>query len=75
VTPYLQTTTSGHPNNKAKLISAKFKNLRRVLRVWLSLLSSLKCNIEKVKLTLWLFNLLEAFRDLTLVEWKFKQIL
>jgi hypothetical protein len=61
--------------DKAKVISTKFKNLRRVLKAWQAQLSSLKDNIENVKLVLWLFHLFELHRDLTIVEWNFKHIL
>ena len=61
--------------DKAKVISTKFKNLRRVLKAWQAQLSSLKGNIENVKLVLWLFHLFELHRDLTIVEWNFKHIL
>ena len=59
----------------AKVISAKFKNLRRVLKAWQVQLSSLKGNIENVKLVLWLIQLVEFHRDLTIEEWNFKHIL
>jgi hypothetical protein len=36
----------------AKVLSAKFKNLRRVLRAWQSQLSNLKANIENVRFLL-----------------------
>ena len=52
----------------AKVISAKFKNLRRVLKAWQVQLSSLKDNIENVKLVLWLIQLVEFHRDLTIEE-------
>jgi hypothetical protein len=50
--------------DKAKTLITKFKNLRRVSRAWQALLSSLKRNIKNVKLTLWLFSLLEVHRDI-----------
>ena len=53
----------------AKIITAKFKNLRRVIKSWQSQLSSLKSNIANVKLILSLLGLLEEFRDLTLMEY------
>jgi len=55
----------------AKLISAKCKNLRRVIKVWQAHLSSLKANIANVKLILKFLSLLEEFRDLTVMEWNF----
>jgi hypothetical protein len=57
-----------HQTNRCKIISAKFKNLRRVLRAWQSQLSSLKGNIANVKLILSFLNLLEEFRELSVPE-------
>ena len=59
----------------AKIISAKFKNLRRVIRTWQAHLSSLKANITNVKLVLSFLSILEEFRDLTLMEWNFRNTL
>jgi hypothetical protein len=59
----------------AKIISAKFKNLRRVIKAWQAHLSGLKANIANVKLVLSFLGVLEEFRDLTLVEWNFKRLL
>ena len=59
----------------AKHITAKFKNLRRVIKAWQAHLSSLKANIANVKLIMSFMGILEEFRDLTLIEWNFKQIL
>lgn len=61
--------------DKAKQLSAKFKNLRRVLKAWHSQLSSLKSNISNVKLILNLFDLIEELRDLSLAEWNFRVLL
>lgn len=61
--------------DKAKHISAKFKNLRRVLKAWNSQLSSLKTNIDNVKLILSFLEILEECRDLSVAEWNFKDIL
>ena len=56
----------------AKIISAKFKNLRRVIKAWQKHLSSLKSNIANVKLVLIFVYLIEEFRDLTVEEWNFR---
>jgi hypothetical protein len=61
--------------DKAKIISAKFKNLRRVLKAWQSQMSNLKTNIANVKLTLSFLELLEECRDLSIQEWNFKEAL
>jgi hypothetical protein len=55
-----------HHSNAAKIITAKFKNLRKVLKEWKRTLSNLKQNITNVKLILDFINLLEDFRDLSL---------
>ena len=59
----------------AKIITAKFKNLRRVIKAWQSQLSSLKAVISNVKLILTFLGFLEEFRDLALHEWNFRVIL
>lgn len=59
----------------AKKITAKFKKLRRVLRAWQGQLSSLKANIENVKIILQFLEVLEDFRDLTIIEWNFRILL
>jgi hypothetical protein len=64
-----------HHSDAAKLVTAKFKNLRKVLKTWKLTLSNLKQNITNIKLILDFINLLEDFRDLSLVEWNFRVIL
>lgn len=61
--------------DKAKVITAKFKNLRRVLKAWHHTLSNLKITIANVKLILSFLDLLEEFRDLALHEWNFRNSL
>jgi hypothetical protein len=58
-----------------KSVTAKFKNLRRVLNEWKKSISNLKQNISNVKLTLSLLNFMEESRDLSLVKWNFKTVL
>ena len=53
-----------HITDAAKAITAKFKNLRRVLKEWQKNLSSLKVAIANVKLTLSFMLFIEDFRDL-----------
>ena len=62
-------------SDKAKIISGKFKNLRRVIKAWQANISSLKVNINNVKLILSFMNMLEEFRDLSLPEWNFRALL
>ena len=47
----------------AKNVTAKFKNLRRVLKTWQTNISSLSANISNVKLILSLMELLEAHKN------------
>lgn len=54
---------------------AKFKNLRRVLKACQRHISSLKTNIANVKIVLSLMEVLEEYRDLTIEEWNFKDLL
>jgi hypothetical protein len=61
--------------DKAKCLSAKFKNLRRVLKAWQLQLSNLKSNIANVKLIMGLLDVLEEFRDLSVIEWNFRHLL
>lgn len=59
----------------AKVITAKFKLLRKVLKDWQKSLSNLKVAIQRVKLVLTFILLLEEFSDLSRLEWNFKKIL
>lgn len=61
--------------DEAKIITAKLKNLRRILKDWQKNLSSLKVAIENVKLFLTFFIHLEEFRDLSVPEWNFRKML
>jgi hypothetical protein len=60
--------------DKAKKLMAKFKNLRRVLRVWHSKLSNLAATITSNKLVLQFLDILEEFRDLSVEEWNFRAL-
>jgi hypothetical protein len=61
--------------DSAKILSAKFKNLRRVLKAWQSQISNLKANIANVKSVLILRGILEEYKDLTVHEWNFRIVL
>lgn len=61
--------------DKAKVITAKFKNLRKTLRLWQKNFSGIKKNIDNVKLVLSLMEIIEEVRDLTIMEWNFKEAL
>jgi hypothetical protein len=56
-------------------LTAKFKNLRKALKIWKGSLSNLKQNITNVKLVLSLLTFIEEFRDLSIQEWNFKILL
>lgn len=59
----------------AKRITAKFKNLRGSIKQWQKHLSSLKQVIDNVKTVLGFLEFIEDYRDLSLGEWNFKDIL
>lgn len=59
----------------AKVITTKFKKLRRVLKEWRKSISNLKQNILNAELILSLLTFMEEYRDLTQVEWNFKLLL
>lgn len=75
--PLIQDAWSAPPyiSNAAKIITAKFKNLRNFLKDWSRNLSNLKVEIQNVKLVLILLLYIEEFRDLTLPKWNFKRLL
>jgi hypothetical protein len=56
------------PQDKAKMLMAKFKNLRRVLKCWYANTSNFVRNIKNNKLLLGFLDKMEEFRDLTLEE-------
>jgi hypothetical protein len=61
-------------SDKAKILTAKLKFLRRSLRAWQQNLSSLAKTIENNKLVLRFMDILEEFRDLSLEKWNFRQV-
>lgn len=52
----------------------KFKTLRRVLRAWAAKLSSLNATIANNKLIIQFLDTMEEYRDLTLEEWNFRDV-
>jgi hypothetical protein len=56
----------------AKAITAKFKNLRRVLKAWKAKLPSLALIIDNIKLILHFLETIEVLRDVSLLEWSFR---
>jgi len=58
----------------AKAITAKFKNLRRVLKPWSAGLPKLALAIDNIKLVLHFLEAIEGLRDLSLPEWNFRNL-
>jgi len=61
-------------SDPAKAVSAKFKNLRRNLKEWKRKLPNLANSIEKIKSVLHFLETLELFRDLSVLEWNFRNL-
>jgi hypothetical protein len=57
-----------YQTDSAKNLSAKFKNLRRILKAWQSQIYNLKANIANVQSVLILLGILEEYRDLIVHE-------
>jgi len=57
-----------HISDAAKIVTAKFKNLRKSLKDWSKQLSKLKSAIANAKLVLSLLLYMEEFRDLSILE-------
>lgn len=64
-----------HQQDYAKIITTKLKNLRQILKVWQKSISSLTTNISNVKSIILFLDVFEDYRDLTLAEWNFREIL
>jgi len=63
-----------HITDPANAITAKFKNLRRVLKDWKKTLPRLALAIERIKSVLNLLEVIEMTRDLSIEEWNFKAV-
>jgi CRISPR/Cas system-associated endonuclease Cas1 len=61
-------------SDKAKIINAKFKNLRRVLKAWKLHFPSLGKTIQICKEIILFLDIMEEFRDLTVEEWNSRTI-
>jgi len=61
--------------DKAKLITAKLKRLRKCLRDWQASMTNLKTTIANVRITILFLEVLADHRDLCLPEWNFKRLL
>lgn len=62
-------------NDAAKVITTKFQNLRRVLKVWRSTVSNLSTAISNIKCINEFLDILEELRDLAIHEWNFRELL
>jgi hypothetical protein len=60
--------------HRAQRLGAKFKNLRRVLKVWHAQLSNINVTIQNNKVMLFRLDAMEEFRDLSLKEWNFRNV-
>jgi len=69
---WLVPTTNADP---AKNLTTKLKNLIRVLKIWKTNISYLKSFIQRVKSLIYLLETLELYRDLSIEEWNFRNIL
>jgi hypothetical protein len=58
--------------DNAKKLTAKFKNLRRVLKAWQLQLSNLASVISNNQMVILFLDILEEFRDLSHEEWNFR---
>jgi hypothetical protein len=61
--------------NSAKKINAKFKNLRRALKIWAKILPCFKNLIKKVNETIELLDIFEELRPLSTEEWNLRDLL
>jgi hypothetical protein len=62
-------------SDSAKKINAKFKNLRRGLKLWAKNLPCLKHQIQKTNEVIELLDIIEELRTLTVDEWNLKDAL
>jgi len=65
-------TAPEHITDSAKILIAKFKNLRVALKAWKTTLSNLKTVIDNIKIVLDFWQVIEEFRDLSIAEWNFR---
>jgi hypothetical protein len=62
-------------SDPAKIVMARFKNIRRVLRAWQAHISNLSLLIDNIKLIIHFLDVLEEYRDLSIFECGFKELL
>lgn len=68
-------STPVHHSDRAKVITAKFKTLRKNLRDWQATKVGLHTVIANTRTVLQFFEVVEDFRDLSVEEWNFKEAL
>jgi len=64
-----------HVSDPAKVLTAKFKNLRKDLKIWKLKLPKLAIAIQNIKLVLHFLETIELFRDFSLPEWNFRYLI
>ena len=68
-------TNHGNDPNAARNISAKLKALRKGLRIWSKNLSKLQKLIQNCNAMIQFLDSIEKYRDLTLLEWRFRVLI
>src|SRR4051812_15728542 len=61
--------------DSAKTTNAKFKNVRRALKLWAKNLPCIKTKITRINDFIFWLDLIEEFRDLSLFEWNCRALL
>ncbi|XP_073360494.1 uncharacterized protein [Aegilops tauschii subsp. strangulata] len=64
-----------HETDSAKCIAAKFKRLRKVLKIWSKTISNLKDTIKNIIFMILFYDVIEEYRDLSMEEYNGRRIL
>jgi hypothetical protein len=72
-----QNTWLGQPNlsDKAKNLTTKFKNSRKVLKDWQRSLPKIDKTVRHTKLLIEFIDIIEEHRDLSIEEWNFRDLM
>jgi hypothetical protein len=72
-----QNSWIGQPNliDKAKNLTAKFKNTRKVLKEWQRFLPKIDKTVGHIKLLIEFIDIIEEHRDLSIEEWNFRELM
>lgn len=72
-----QNTWLSQPNlsDKAKNLTAKFKNSRKVLKDWQRSLPKIDKTVQHTKLLIEFIDIIEEHRDLSIEEWNFRDLM